>query len=53
MRRVLLFLVIVSLVYAQPANAMSSIGVVQNFGPDLISQCNLPEGIAADARGRI
>ena len=53
MRRVLLFLVIASLVYAQPANALSSVGVVQNFGPDLSTQCNLPEGIAADPRGRI
>jgi sugar lactone lactonase YvrE len=53
MRRILLFLVIASLVYAQPANALSSVGVVQNFGPDLSTQCNLPEGIAADPRGRI
>ncbi len=53
MRRVLLFLVLASLAYARPANATTSVGLVQNFGPDLSSQCNLPEGIAADPRGRI
>lgn len=53
MRRVLLFLVLASLVYAQPANAKSPVGVVRNFGPDLSAKCNLPEGIAADTRGRI
>ena len=53
MRRALLFLVLASLAYARPANATTSVGLVQNFGPDLSSQCNLPEGIAADPRGRI
>ena len=53
MRRVLLFLVLASLVYAQPAHASAPVGVVRNFGPDLSRQCNLPEGIAADTRGRI
>jgi sugar lactone lactonase YvrE len=53
MRRALLFLVLASLVYARPANATTSVGLVQNFGPDLSAQCNLPEGIAADPRGRI
>jgi sugar lactone lactonase YvrE len=52
MRRLVLFLLLASLVYAQPANAQST-GVVRNFGPDLSGQCNLPEGIAADTRGRI
>jgi sugar lactone lactonase YvrE len=53
MRRVVLFVLLVTLVHAQPADARSSIGVVRNFGPDLSSQCNLPEGIAADPSGRI
>ncbi|HAF09777.1 MAG TPA: hypothetical protein DCK98_06810 [Chloroflexi bacterium] len=53
MRRVLLFLVFASLIYAQPADAKSPVGIVRNFGPDLSAQCNLPEGIAADPRGRI
>lgn len=53
MRRILLVLVLASLAYAQPANAKSPVGVVRNFGPDLSTQCNLPEGIAADPRGRI
>ena len=53
MRRVLLFLILASLAYAQPANAKSPVGVVRNFGPDLSSRCNLPEGIAAGPRGRI
>jgi sugar lactone lactonase YvrE len=52
MRRLVLFLLLASLVYAQPANAQST-GVVRTFGPDLSGQCNLPEGIAADTRGRI
>ncbi len=52
MRRVLLLLVLASLLYAQPADA-KSVGVVHNFGPDLSTKCNLPEGIAADPRGRI
>jgi sugar lactone lactonase YvrE len=49
----LVFLVLASVVYAQPANATSGVGIVHNFGPDLSGQCNLPEGIAADRRGRI
>ena len=53
MRRVLLFLVLASLMYAQPADAKSTVGLVRNFGPDLSTTCNLPEGIAADDRGRI
>jgi sugar lactone lactonase YvrE len=53
MRLVVLFLLLASFVSAQPANAHSAIGVVRNFGPDLSTQCNLPEGIAADTRGRI
>ena len=53
MRRLVLFIVLASLVYAQPANAKSTVGVVHNFGPDLSGQCNLPEGIAADKRGHI
>ena len=53
MRRLLLALVLASFVYTQPANAKSPVGVVRNFGPDLSAQCNLPEGIAADPRGRI
>ena len=53
MRRVLVFLVLASLAFAQPANAKSPVGVVRNFGPDLSTTCNLPEGIAADDWGRI
>ena len=53
MRLLVLFLLLASIVYAQPANAQSTVGVVRNFGPDLSGQCNLPEGIAADPRGRI
>lgn len=53
MRRLVLFIVLASLVYSQPANAKSTVGVVRNFGPDLSGQCNLPEGIAADTNGRI
>jgi len=53
MRRLVLFIVLASLVYAQPANAKSTVGVVHNFGPDLSGQCNLPEGIAADRHGHI
>jgi sugar lactone lactonase YvrE len=53
MRRVLLLLVLASLLHAQPADARSTVGVVHNFGPDLSTSCNLPEGIAADPRGRI
>src|SRR5437868_8058458 len=46
-------LVLASFLLAQPASAKSSVGVVHNFGPDLSSQCNLPEGIAADPSGHI
>ena len=53
MRRTLLFLVLATLVSTSPASAATSVGVVQNFGPDLSSHCDLPEGIAADPRGRI
>jgi sugar lactone lactonase YvrE len=53
MRRILLFLVLASLAYAQPAYALTPVGVVHNFGPDLSTNCNLPEGIAADTHGRI
>lgn len=53
MRRLVLFLLLATLVSAQPANARSTIGVVRNFGPDLSGQCNLPEGIAADPHGHI
>ena len=53
MRRVLLLVVLASLLYAQPADAKSAVGAVHNFGPDLSTKCNLPEGIAADPRGRI
>jgi sugar lactone lactonase YvrE len=53
MRRVLLLLVLASLLYAQPADAGSTVGVVHNFGPDLSGRCSLPEGIAADTHGRI
>ena len=53
MRRILLFLVLASLLYAQPADARSTVGAVHNFGPDLSAKCNLPEGVAVDPRGRI
>ena len=53
MRRVLVFLVLASVVYAHPAYATSGGVAVHNFGPDLSGQCNLPEGIAADGRGHI
>jgi sugar lactone lactonase YvrE len=54
MRRVLSFLVVLaSVLYAQPADARSTVGVVHNFGPDLSTKCNLPEGIATDRRGHI
>jgi sugar lactone lactonase YvrE len=53
MRRILLFLVLASLALAQPAYAVSPVGTVRNFGPDLSTRCNLPEGIAADDHGHI
>lgn len=37
----------------QPATAATDVGVVRNFGPDLSSRCNLPEGIAVDPRGNV
>lgn len=52
-RVLLLLLVLVSLLYARPAEAHATASTVRNFSPDLSALCNLPEGIAADARGRI
>lgn len=52
MRKLTFVLVLASFLLAQqPAFAAS--GGVRNFGPDLSTKCNLPEGIAADDAGRI
>ncbi|MEP6693099.1 MAG: SMP-30/gluconolactonase/LRE family protein [Chloroflexota bacterium] len=37
----------------QPAVAANDIGAVRNFGPDLTSTCNLPEGVAVDPEGHV
>ena len=52
MRKLAVLIAFASIVFAQPA-AASSVGEVRNFGPDLSTMCNLPEGIAADDHGRI
>src|SRR5258705_3634295 len=37
----------------QPARAAPEASSVPNFGPELSATCNLPEGIAVDARGNV
>jgi sugar lactone lactonase YvrE len=53
MRNVVIAFAFVSLLLSQPAAAASPYGEVRNFGPDLTTKCAYPEGIAADAQGRI
>jgi len=38
---------------AQPAIAAPDVGEVRNFGPELSSRCNTPEGIAMDGPGNL
>jgi sugar lactone lactonase YvrE len=54
MRTLALFTIVASFIFAQqPAVAASAVGEVRNFGPDLSTICNLPEGIAVDPRGNV
>src|SRR5688572_30321475 len=54
MRTLALFTIVASLIFAQqPAVAASAVGEVRDFGPDLSTTCNLPEGIAVDPRGNV
>jgi sugar lactone lactonase YvrE len=52
MRKLTFVLVLASFLLAQQP-ALASSGTVRNFGPDLSSSCNLPEGVAADDDGHI
>lgn len=52
MRKFIAFVAFAMLVLAQPAQA-ATVGVVQNFGPDLSSSCSFPEGVAVDPRGNV
>lgn len=53
MRKLTFVLVLASFLLAQQPALAAPVGQVRNFGPDLSTRCNLPEGIAADDRGRI
>jgi sugar lactone lactonase YvrE len=52
MRKLTFVLVLASFLLAQQP-ALAGSGRVRNFGPDLSTKCNLPEGIAADDDGHI
>ncbi|MDP9252908.1 MAG: SMP-30/gluconolactonase/LRE family protein [Chloroflexota bacterium] len=53
MRKLTFIVVLALFLLAQQPAVAAPVGQVQNFGPDLSTSCNLPEGIAADDRGRI
>ena len=53
MRKLTFLLVLALFLLAQQPALAAPVGQVQNFGPDLSTTCNLPEGIAADDRGHI
>src|SRR6267378_991003 len=53
MRKLTFILVLALFLLAQQPALAAPVGQVQNFGPDLSTTCNLPEGIAADDEGRI